>query len=122
MTLPQFSYFDDAHWQRVLAARQAQGLNRLSEQDKRLAQHPLASARLRHRETGQVWRVLEVRQEWRQGYYRVATLECDGVQQECVVENLSSYRPETNIELARYLKAFQVLSVLETDLDPHKPV
>lgn len=109
------SYFDDAHWLRVMAARQAQGLNKLSDQNKLRPQHPLARARLRHRETGQVWQVLGVRQEWRQGYYLVATLECEGVQQACVVENQSSSRPEINIELARYLKAFQVFYAMEPD-------
>lgn len=105
-----FFSFDAVHWQRVQAAREAQGRNRLSDQCKQRPQHPLVEATLRQLETGKLWRVRAVRQEWQRGNYLVATLECEGVERECVVENLSSCEAHVNIELARYKKGFQVLT------------
>lgn len=107
-----FCYFDHAHWQRVMAARKAQGLNRLSELSKFRPDHPLMNAWLREHSTGKDWRVISVRQDWWLGHYLIARLECEGLQQECVVENLSSCQPDVDIQLAHFLKNFHAQPIM----------
>lgn len=105
-----FSHFDNEHWLRVKAARQAQGLNRFSDDSQQGLRHPLLNARLREQATGRVWCVTRVREEWDQGSYFIATLACGGDQQECIVSAQTSYSPTMNFELDGGVQGFTVLS------------
>ncbi|KWA83928.1 hypothetical protein WL29_21415 [Burkholderia ubonensis] len=104
------SYFNTQHWNRVKKARAELGLNKIPEEATLRPAHHLAQATLQHRQTGETWKVTEVREDWLLGRYLTATLEReDGVRCTYVVEIISSEEPEILQQLGEFNTEFEVL-------------
>jgi hypothetical protein len=104
------SYFDAQHWARVRDARAALGLNRIPRETLLRPNHQLAHATLRHRASGEIWTVTAVREDWLVGRYLAAALERNGRTRVCVVEILSSDRPEIHKQFDAFSTEFEVLA------------
>lgn len=90
-TLPAvgYSHFDPVHWSKVSAARRDQGLALSPARGQTLPGHRLAGASLVERETGHVYRVEKVYQDWYNGWFVTALIERNGSHGTCVVDSIS---------------------------------
>lgn len=103
-----YSHFDVNHWFRVKQARDAQGLNRISDAEKLRPDHRLANAKLTHLPTGKNWTVVSVREDWWLGRFLTVLLENNGSHRTCVVENISCEAPDVVTQLGVFNTEFAV--------------
>ncbi|HDR9103456.1 TPA: hypothetical protein QDB04_000176 [Burkholderia vietnamiensis] len=104
------SFFDAAHWNRVKQARAERGLNRIPVEATLRPQHRMANATLLERETGELWNVVRLQEDWQQGSYLLATLSRgDAETRTCVVETISCDTPEILSQLLQFHTEFEIL-------------
>lgn len=98
--------FNTNHWNHVKKVRESQGLNAKHHQERLRPDHHLANATFRALETGALWSVKSVQEDWQQGRFLTATMESEGVHLDFVIENINCCQEEILNKLGEFREGF----------------